>query len=228
MAQPLKVTCPSCSSKFHIPLHLVRGKIVSFRCKNCRGTIPVDGRAISSATPQPMQAPTVLPPDAADPNSSFYGDSSGDSSMRLSLSDGIVVHEGSPSVSGLQVDTPAAFAHSNPQPPSRPRAAFGASRTPPVGFVPSATGSVPPTAISRSHAPDAARLSEPPPSVRRPAGGKKIVAAVALLGAAGLTLWSTSLRRSPRPLATATPTTAVEHGPIPPRQPTDEHRAAEP
>lgn len=228
MAQPLKVTCPSCSSKFHIPLHLVRGKVVSFRCKNCRGTIPVDGRAITSVTPQPMQAPNVPVPDGLDPRASLHGDPS----MRLSISDGIVVNEGLPSVSGLQVDTPATFSQANPAPAQRP---LGASRTPPAGsrhtpqaasvrtpaagFGPSLPGSLPPTAISKSQAPDAHRPSTPPPSVR-PARAKKIAAGLALLGAAALTLWSTSMRRPPRSVANAAPTTAADPA-NPPRKASD-------
>src|SRR5258706_667882 len=98
MPQPLKVTCPSCSSNFHIPVHLVRGKVVSFRCKKCKGTIPVDGRAISSLTPQPMPAPSVPPPsEFPDPRATLPSEPS----MRLSLSDGLVVHEGLPSTAGV-------------------------------------------------------------------------------------------------------------------------------
>src|SRR5262245_53604949 len=127
MAQPLKVTCPSCSAKFHIPLHLVRGKVVSFRCKKCKGTIPVDGRAISSATPMPLAAPQVAPPEPFEPaRDPHYSEPPG----RLSLSDGLVVHGGMPSTTGLQVDTPSAFAHSN-SPSSQRLPVPGASRTPP-------------------------------------------------------------------------------------------------
>src|SRR5262249_33469589 len=129
MAQPLKVSCPSCSAKFHIPVHLVRGKVVSFRCKKCKGTIPVDGRAISTATPQPLPAPQVMPPEGWVPRQSSpppqpesfeaRAPHYSEPPMRLSISDGLVVHEGMPSTAGLQVDTPAAFTHSN-SPSQRP------------------------------------------------------------------------------------------------------------
>ncbi len=193
MAQPLKVTCPSCTSKFHIPLHLVRGKVVSFRCKKCRGTIPVDGRAITSSTPQPLPAPFVMQPDPMEAAESSYDEPS----MRLSISDGIVVHEGLPQVAGLQADTPATFAHSTPPPVQRPRATFGASRTPPAGFPP-ALASTPPTAISRSTPPRGSiRVSEPPPASRPAQRGKKIIGTVSLAALAGLAVWSMSLRQAP-------------------------------
>jgi predicted Zn finger-like uncharacterized protein len=215
MAQPLKVTCPSCSSKFHIPLHLVRGKVVSFRCKKCKGTIPVDGRAISTATPQPLPAPHVTPPEGwmgqrpsspppegAEPRTPMYSEPP---SMRLSISDGLVVHgngsnAGMPSTTGLQVDTPAAFTHSNS--PSQRPAVPGASRTPPWGLGAPSIASAPPPPISRTEPPDAMRLSDPPPSFRGSSGrGKKVAGAFALVTAVGLSLWSLGVSHTPAPAA---------------------------
>src|SRR5712691_1883120 len=97
--------------------------------------------------------------------------------MRLSISDGIVVHEGSlPLTAGLQADTPAAFVHSTPPPLQRPKATYGASRTPPAGFLPAPISS-PPTALSRTTPPPGSiRLSsDPPPSFRPAQRGKKII-----------------------------------------------------
>jgi hypothetical protein len=219
MPQPLKVTCPSCSSKFHIPVHLVRGKVVSFRCKKCRGTIPVDGRAISSLTPQPMPAPSVPAPDFGDARSPVPSEPS----MRLSLSDGLVVHEGMPSTAGLQVDTPAAFAHASaPQKPVVP----GASRTPPWGLAPSTTTSAPPPPIYRTEPPEAPLRSEPPPSYRGGRGSRKIVAVLALAAAAALSLWSLRNRR-PTNVVTAKPSVEANERPAAaPPQPAVEARPA--
>ena len=197
MAQPLKVTCPSCSSKFHIPLHLVRGKVVSFRCKKCRGTIPVDGRALSSATPIALQAPNVTPPEMHEPRSPFYSEPPG----RLSLSDGIVVQDGLPTTSGLQADTPSAFAHSNARnaPPLL-------ARTPPMGVGPAMLLSTPPTTLSKSNPPEPLRNTYPPTSFRPANGGKKVVAAAVVLAAASITVWSMSRQpRTAAPVAVAAP-----------------------
>jgi len=211
MPQPLKVTCPSCMAKFHIPLHLVRGKLVSFRCKKCKGAIPVDGRALTSATPQPLPAPSVVPPNTTDPRAPFYSEPP----MRLSLSDGIVVHERLPSTAGLQADTPAAFAHSNPPLP-RP-VVPGASRTPSYGMAPALLASAPPPAVSRSDPPDALLRSDPPPSFRTRGRGKKVAGGVVLVAAAFLTLWGVGARVRTRAAHT---TQAADHAkPTPPSNP---------
>jgi predicted Zn finger-like uncharacterized protein len=214
MPQPLKVTCPSCDAKFHIPLHLVRGKVVSFRCKKCRGTIPVDGRALSSATPQPLPAPSMLAPETPDARSQFYSEPP---PMRLSMSDGIVQPDGFPTTAGLQVDTPASFTHSSPPPPPPLVARYSAppiARTPAAGFAPAMLVSAPPPGFSRTDPPEGLLPSDPPPSFRSSSrNGKKVVAAAALLGAASLTAWSMS--RQPHAGATpaAAPAAAEEHAP---------------
>src|SRR5262245_65050635 len=100
MAQPLKVTCPSCTAKFHVPPHHVRGKVVTFRCKKCKGTIPVDGRALGTATPPSVPAPPLPPEAQQDMRASMYGD-------RLSISDGVLMPDGLSSAAALMADTPA-------------------------------------------------------------------------------------------------------------------------
>jgi predicted Zn finger-like uncharacterized protein len=200
MAQPLKVTCPSCTSKFHIPLHLVRGKVVSFRCKKCKGTIPVDGRAITSLTPIALQAPTIPPPETVSPRDAFYSEPPG----RLSLSDGIVVQDGLPNTTGLHADTPSAFTHANPSRNTPPLLA----RTPPTGVTPALLISTPPTTLSKTTPPPPLHNTYPPVSFRPSNGGKKVVVAAALVAAASLTLWSMS--RAPHraaSLASAAPPT---------------------
>jgi hypothetical protein len=178
-------------------LHLVRGKVVSFRCKKCKGTIPVDGRALSSATPMPLPAPSIPPPEG-DPRGHFPSEPS----ARLSLSDGIVVHEGIPSTTGLNVDTPAAFTH--PSPPMQRPFVPGASRTPAYGSAPSSYPSALPPPLSRTEPPEPLHRSDPPPSFRSTARGKKIAGA-ALVAAVGLTLWGVGVRQSSQPATASIP-----------------------
>jgi predicted Zn finger-like uncharacterized protein len=225
MAQPLKVSCPSCSSKFHIPLHLVRGKVVSFRCKKCKGTIPVDGRAISTATPQPLPAPQVMPPEGWVPQPSSpppeeFAPHYSEPSARLSISDGLVVHEGMPSTTGLQVDTPAAFTHSHS--PSQRPAVPGASRTPPWGLGPPTVASAPPPPISRTEPPEAFHKSDPPPSFRTQPSNKKVIGGAVLVAAAAFVIWGVSMR-SPSGGATNASASTGERGP---RAPATEPKAA--
>jgi hypothetical protein len=107
-AAPFKVVCASCHTKFHVTPALVRGKIVKFRCKRCKGPIEVDGTqfprdtASDSVEPGATRAgasalPSTLPPPppAETPSEPlFIGVSSRPSqveiaeSMRLSVSDG--------------------------------------------------------------------------------------------------------------------------------------------
>lgn len=81
---PLTVFCPSCSTKFSVADHIIRGKFVKFRCKKCQGTIECDGRALSSAPPAiragsrpPSIGPGGEPARKSEPP------------MRLSISDGL-------------------------------------------------------------------------------------------------------------------------------------------
>jgi hypothetical protein len=149
--------------------------------------------------------------------------------MRLSLSDGLVVHGGMPSTTGLHADTPSAFSHS--QVPPSPRAVVppGANRTPPWGIGPSSLASAPPPALSRTDPPDALRPSDPPPSFRPSRrGAKKVVGGVALLAAVGLTLWGVGVRR-PTGATVASVAPVVDRATAPAReQPANPHAVADP
>jgi hypothetical protein len=94
---PLTVACGTCHTKFHVAGALVRGKVVKFRCKRCRGPIEVDGMGVplEDATASITTRTTIPPPPppTAEPLM-FFGLSSRPSlvdtsqAMRLSMSDG--------------------------------------------------------------------------------------------------------------------------------------------
>ncbi len=61
----MRVTCPACNTPFAVRDDLVRGRIVSFRCKRCRGTIDVDGTALGAAPHGVETSPSAPPPPHA-------------------------------------------------------------------------------------------------------------------------------------------------------------------
>jgi predicted Zn finger-like uncharacterized protein len=160
---PLTVVCPSCSTKFSVADHIIRGKYVKFRCKKCQGTIECDGRALSAQPPPVRPArQSNAPPRTSEPP------------MRLSISDGLQFDAGTslapPKVPQLGAP-PAVIAEA---PANRPRARqpsspgdlrddrrpsdpFGLRRSPaadPQLAAPLFTG--PPTSVSQSR--DLAKL----------------------------------------------------------------------
>jgi hypothetical protein len=96
---PLTVACGTCHTKFHVAAGLVRGKLIKFRCKRCKGAIEVDGTALPAEEAAPASVPfaaTIPPPPPAGSTEpiTFFGFSGRPSqvdlsqSMRLSISDG--------------------------------------------------------------------------------------------------------------------------------------------
>ena len=58
----MKVLCAACGAAFAVGDHLVRGKVVQFKCRKCRAAIRVDGTALSLSPPPPVPAPERAPP----------------------------------------------------------------------------------------------------------------------------------------------------------------------
>jgi len=122
---PVTVFCPSCSTKFSVADHIIRGKFVKFRCKKCQGTIECDGRALSVAPPPVRTVPRV-----SGLGSGVEPARTSEPPMRLSISDGLNI-EGAASLAAPKVPS-----HLAPAPtfsPARPPLAAPALFTgPPV------------------------------------------------------------------------------------------------
>ena len=83
---PLKVVCNSCSTKFHVADHLIRGKVVKFRCRKCQAPIDVDGTDLPEAlAPQVAVATEADVVTAEAPVALRVSEAP----MRLSMSDGL-------------------------------------------------------------------------------------------------------------------------------------------
>jgi len=178
--QQIKVSCPGCGTKFHVPEYLVRGKQINFRCRRCRGTIPVDGRtAVRDASP------TGLEPSA-----------------RLSISDGLPTADMFPKATPT-LETPAGFAQAVPASQRTHRRTTDAALVVPTAPLSTA----PPIAMSKSeHFDDGRSSTEVAPFSQRSIRGKKYVVASVIVVAAGFTIWSMAHRpASPTPLGTYNP-----------------------
>jgi predicted Zn finger-like uncharacterized protein len=140
---PLTVVCPSCSTKFSVADHIIRGKFVKFRCRKCQGTIECDGRALSASPPPPVRASRAPGGDAS---------RNSEPPMRLSISDGLNLDGGS-------LAPPKVPEVAMPRDERRPSDPFGLRRTPGAGadLAPPARFTAPPTSLSQSD--DLAKLS---------------------------------------------------------------------
>ena len=146
---PVTVFCPSCSTKFSVADHIIRGKFVKFRCKKCQGTIECDGRALSVAPPPIRTVPrvpglgsVVEPARTSEPP------------MRLSISDGLNIEGAASPAVALAPSSPVE--RDDVRTPSDP---FGLRR-PPAARPPLATPVLftgPPVAVSQGD--DAPKLS---------------------------------------------------------------------
>ncbi|HKQ71784.1 MAG TPA: hypothetical protein VJT73_20715, partial [Polyangiaceae bacterium] len=163
-----------------MPGYLVRGKVVNFRCKRCRGIIEVDGRAL-----KPISTPPPAP------------DSMGDSSMRLSISDGVLFERPSSEPPPRISSTPPPPMFPSEVPARRSSDSFTPRRVQVDPHLASQAtfSTAPPTAVAVSESPASAALrSDRPPPADAGKRTKRVVGVSAVVVALGLTAWGLAAR----------------------------------